>query len=153
MAIFDFLKEIPLSALLREKLKDVESELTKLREENAKLVAAAKLKDNEIEALASQLKTRADADLDDEEAAVLKALAQHSPNEEAQEGVIAQMAGVGIQVASYHLENLRTKKYAEAHQYASMPSAGIYAETQWTLAHLGRGQSTELNVNELELSS
>lgn len=139
MAIFDFLKEIPLSAVLREKLKDVEAELTKLQGENSRLDTDLKAKVAEVESLKTQLNSRADDDLAEEESAVLLALAKHPPNEEVQEGVIAQMAGVGVQVAAYHLENLRTKKLADAHHYAGLPSQGIYAETQWTLSHQGRG--------------
>ena len=138
MAIFDFLKEIPLSALLREKLKDIEAELTKLKEVTARLISEVSEKDAKIATLIKQLESSTAVSLEEAAVRILQVLAGHNPDEEVQENVVAQGAGVGVQVAVYHLQNLARRKLVEAHHYAGMPSMDIRAETHWTLQHGGR---------------
>ena len=138
MAIFDFLKEIPLSALLREKLKDIEAELTKLKEVNARLVSESSEKDVKIATLVKQLESSAAVSLEGAAVRILQVLAVHNPDEEVKEITIAQGAGVGVQVAVYHLQSLARRRLVEAHHYAGLSSMDIPAETHWTLQHGGR---------------
>ena len=135
MAIFDFLKEIPISAVLREKLKDIEAQLDELKSQNKELREACEAKDAEIQALSIKLLPPPVVHLDERQEAILGILAQH---EELPEQVVAELANVGVQVVAYHLEELRRRKYVYASHIAGSDWSGQPPRTDWSLQHAGR---------------
>ena len=138
MGVFDFLKEIPLSAVLKEKLNDVEREVQTLREANKSLENLLSERERRIAQLQQQLKAKVEAKLDEKAVCLLQALAAYPPGTEAKEPDLAEACGMGVQVVSYHLTRLAQSKHVEAHNYAGMSSFDIAAETHWTLEFKGR---------------
>ena len=135
MSIFDFLKEIPLSALLREKLKDIEAEVATLKGENEKLRADSATTDEQIRALSQKLFPADPGRLNETQELILTVLARQ---EELPEQQVAQMVNVGLQVASYHLEELRRKKFVSASHIAGSDWSNDAPRTDWSLHHAGR---------------
>lgn len=140
--MFDFLKEIPLSAVLREKLKGVESEVAKLRQENERLVAAVEQKNGEVHALTKQIETLTArlsppplTKLPQVQESILAVLAEHGQLEAS---LIAKLTNVGLQVAAYHLEELRRSKYVQVLHIQGSEWAGEPSKTAWSLQHPGR---------------
>ena len=145
MSIFDFLKEIPLSALLREKLKDIEAEVSTLKTENEKLKLASEAKDEQIRALSQKLLPAPQGRLHETQEFILRVLAKH---EELPEQQVAQMAHVRLQVAAYHLEEMRRKKFVHASYTAGSDWSGEAPRTEWSLDHAGREYLVQNNLIE-----
>jgi chromosome segregation ATPase len=108
--ITDLLKDIPLSAVLRERLAEadqkvsaLEAQVRKLETESTQLRATVKQKDAEIERLLAQTQKQQTAGLAEIEKRILLMLASEGS---IGEGDIAKRLGVGQHVADHHLEKL-----------------------------------------------
>jgi regulator of replication initiation timing len=142
VGIFDFLKDIPLSAVLREKLKDVEAEVAKLRTESQTLREQLESKTKEATALTDQVQVLTErlvptgaSKLHEIEERLLLMLADH---DELREDVAAQLAQAGRQVVVYHFEELRRRNFVHASHYAGSDWSGDAPRTEWSLGHVGR---------------
>ena len=135
MSVFDFLKEIPLSAVLREKLKDIEAEVAALKAENLKLRAENDEAQVQNQSLTQKLLPAPTGKLEEVQEFLLRALAAH---DEVPEQQVAQMGHIGNHVAAYHLEELRRKKFVHANYTAGSDWSGEGPTTYWSLDHAGR---------------
>jgi predicted transcriptional regulator len=60
-------------------------------------------------------------------------------NEDSVDQRIAQAVGVGVAVASFHLEELRKTKMVSNSHITGSDWSGSAARTEWAIAHAGRG--------------
>ncbi|MEQ1557778.1 MAG: hypothetical protein ABL933_02405 [Methyloglobulus sp.] len=138
MAILDWIKEIPLSAVYKERLVDsekqitaLEKENTALKQENSELKSRLEKLEKDRRALEKKVVNKSTEShgihLDEAKEKILTLLSQHSDLTEEQ---ISGHLSMSIQLAKFHLEELKKKSmvsdfYAmESPVYWSIDQAG-----------------------------
>lgn len=130
MGILDLLKEVPLSAVLREKIIALETENKSLKEENT--ILKSKLDDSEQQrrALENQIEQKLieghSHALDEIKEKILSAFIEH---ERLSPEMIAELLGIKTALASYHLNDLnRLNMAVELSAYDGQTFWGITQE-------------------------
>ena len=134
MGIVDLLRDIPLSAVLREKLKDMERELEALRSRNAELEAELKVTNTKFQELERKLLPASGPKLDDLREKLL-VLVMQQPRLSAQ--TLANSLGATPQLVEFHLEELRKEKYVHDSHFMGT-GFGHPARTEWSILQAGR---------------
>ncbi len=136
--IVDLLSEVPLSAVLREKVSQLESKYTALEAENKVLKsenADLRLKLDDARREVERLQKQADekrvheSDLLEVQQRTLLLLAKHG---ELEVEDIARLSGQSVEAAKYHVDEL-------FHRHFVAWSSGDDIEPVWHLDHKGRG--------------
>jgi len=121
--ITDLLKDVPLSAVIKEKLISAEKEILILQTENKNLKISLEQKNKEIERLNQVINSFNEGQsikkLNDKEYKILKYF--YDRNEEITIGRIAQNLSIEIRVVEYHVEKLLQSGFIELTK----------AETNW----------------------
>lgn len=110
MGILDLLKEVPLSAVLREKIISLESENKSLKEENTVLKAKLEESEQQRRTLEQQVEQKLieshGSRLDEVKEKIFTNLSKHSDLTEEQ---ISGYLSISVQLAKFHLEELKKK--------------------------------------------
>jgi hypothetical protein len=123
----ELLKDIPLSALLREKLSVAESKVAALENENTDLQVRLRQQEEKTQHLEKLLKGRSDV-LDDSQQKILGLLA--NGHEFLSEQIVRQL-GLGQQLVEFHLLELKESDLIARRAATGMPP-------RWVIAQEGR---------------
>ena len=113
--ITDLLKDIPVSAVLREKLQDLEKKYEELEVENTQLKDENQKLEDENQKLNTQIKKlTSSGELCEIEVNILKLLSSHGPELTAE--MIASILGLNHTKTEYYLEKMN-RQYVFSHDY------------------------------------
>jgi DNA-binding MarR family transcriptional regulator len=130
--VMEMLQQVPLSAVLKERVQLIQEKCDKLSSENDALKQKVSALEREMSLLIAQLPNKPDGSLDPDTARVLVHLFR-AEGDERDVGVTANMLGMEKGVVKYHLDRLKDAGFA-----VSAGGNYLHHHAYWALTPSGR---------------